>query len=233
MPCHFVSIQGTYNQIELALFCDAACIDVVSKNDIKASSHLIPLLDALLQKYNLKLNDLSFIAIDKGPGAFTSLRVTIATVNGLAFASHVPLIGISGLDALAYQVSSLIPQGGNRPSMIVCLLNAYNNDVYYLLAPEKESPLIGCKKIDDLLAELAALFTNYRMWFAGNAVELHRDLIVNSFSGVEQALFPSNLTLCSAESIGTLAYKQWLIDHKTVSQITPLYLKTQVFAVKK
>ena len=67
MSHSFVSIQGTYNKIELALFSGATCIQVISKTDVKASSHLIPLLDSLLQKNNLTLKDLSFIAVDKGP----------------------------------------------------------------------------------------------------------------------------------------------------------------------
>lgn len=241
MSCLFVSIQGTYNKIELALFHDSICIETISKNDIKASSHLIPLLDALLQKHNLKLKDLAFIAVDKGPGAFTSLRVTIATVNGLAAAANVPLIGISGLDALARQVSTLIPPNNDRLSMIVCLLNAYNNDVYYLLAPEKGTPWIGCKKIDDLLVDLVAKSADYQLWFAGNGFDLHCDLILGSFPrGVPGGTTGPNInipapfiTLCSAESIGQIAYQQWSIDHKTVDQITPLYFKTQIFAVKK
>lgn len=230
MKCQFVSIQGTYNKIELALFRADVCCQVISKIDVKASSLLVPLLDSLLQENKITLQDLAFIAVDKGPGAFTSLRVTISTVNGIAFASGVPLIGVSGLDALAHQVSSLVLPDEKRLSLVVCLLNAYNNDVYFLLVSENEPSVMGCKKIDELLAELAGKFSDYNLWFAGNAAELHQELIKNFFSQEKHHF--SHLNLCSAESIGRLAYKQWLVDHKTENQITPLYVKTQVFAVK-
>ncbi len=232
MSCKFVSIQGTYNKIELALFDQTTCVEVMTKTDLKASSHLIPLLDSLLQKNNLNLSDLSFIAVDKGPGAFTSLRVTIATVNGLAFARSFPLIGISSLDALAYQASLSISDIDARPTMVACLLNAYNNDVYYLLSPRNETPWIGCKKIDDILDDLAAKSNDYQIWLAGNGVEVHRDLIANVL-GEKVKLIDPFISICSAVAIGHLAYEQWLTNHETVEQITPLYLKTQLFAVKK
>ncbi len=232
MSCKFVSIQGTYNKIELALFNESLCVDFVSQADVKASSHLIPLLDSLLQKNNLNFTDLSFMAVDKGPGAFTSLRVTIATVNGLAFAQQLPLIGISGLEALAHQVFSLIPEVKDKPDMVVCLLNAYNNDVYYLCAPRGESSLMGYKKIDDIVADLNTKADSYQIWLAGNGVEVHREFIQDNLAGRVKLIDPF-IGICSAINIGQLAYAQWLAGQGVVKQITPQYLKTQLFAIKK
>jgi tRNA threonylcarbamoyladenosine biosynthesis protein TsaB len=232
MSCAFVSIQGTYNKIELALFDAAIRADTLSKSDIKASSHLIPLLDSLLQKNKLSLCDLTFIAVDKGPGAFTSLRVTIATVNGLAFARRLPLIGVNSLEALVYHVAPSIPQLDERPRMLVGLLNAYNNDVYYLFAPQQSTPWTGCKKIDDVIADLAAKAAEYQIWLAGNGVTVHRDQVTREL-GDRVRLVEPFVEVCSASAIGQLAYQQWTAGQGMVEQVTPLYLKTQLFAVKK
>lgn len=232
MSCTFVSIQGTYNKIELALFNGATCIDTIFKTDVKASSHLIPLLDALLQKNNLTLADLTFLAVDKGPGAFTSLRVTVTTVNGLAFARKLPLIGISSLEALAYQVTPLVPHSDECPTMVVCLLNAYHNDVYYFFAPQQGTAWTGCKKVDDVIVDLVAKAGEYKIWLTGNGVEVHREQVA-AVLGDRVRIVDPFVAVCSALAIGQLAYASWISQQGIVDQVTPFYLKTQLFAVKK
>ena len=53
---------------------------------VRASAQLLPLIDQLLVQHECELSDLDFIALDQGPGAFTSLRVVLTTINGIAFA---------------------------------------------------------------------------------------------------------------------------------------------------
>jgi len=74
------------------------------------------LLDALAAA-GRSLDDVSLLAVAAGPGAFTGLRIGIATMQGLAFARGVPLVGVSALDALADAASgSNPPEAGSRAS---------------------------------------------------------------------------------------------------------------------
>ncbi len=231
--CTFVSVQGTYNKIELALFNSDKCIDIFLRFDVKASSYLIPLLDELLQKNNLKIIDLSFVAVDRGPGAFTSLRVTLATVNGLAFARQIKMIGISSLDALNYQIEASFPKSQRQCATLICLLNAYNNDVYYSISQQDSRiSLVGCKNIDLLLEDLPTKAAeNKTFLIAGNGAEAHRDRIIKKLANRIQFIDPF-IGVCSAESVGVLAYEKWLAGQNIVEQVQPNYLKTQLFAVK-
>jgi tRNA threonylcarbamoyladenosine biosynthesis protein TsaB len=62
------------------------------------------LVDALAE-CGATLDDVSVLAVCLGPGAFTGLRVGIATMQGLAFARNLPVVGVSALDAMASAVS--------------------------------------------------------------------------------------------------------------------------------
>ena len=106
-PTRFISIQGSYKQLELSLFDNNTCLQTIKDKNLKASSLLIPYLEKILAKNRLNFFDIKFICTDQGPGAFTSLRVTVSTINGLAFANQIPAVGIDGLDALSLETITL------------------------------------------------------------------------------------------------------------------------------
>jgi|GEM_PF-453319 len=240
----FVALQGSYGNLELVLIdVSFKSIDFISCNDQKASSHLISHLSHLLSRNNLKLNDILFIAVDCGPGAFTSLRVIISTVNGLSFASKIPLIGVSGLQALCEQsLFALNAQKKLNVSHVACLLNAYNNDVYTLVRKvyfsEQEDAyrfidegVEVCQKIDIVLENLMNMKESQNIFFNGNAVVLHEKLILDVLK--ERALINSPVDMsCSASHVGSIAFECWKNKKNIVTKIIPNYLKTQNFAIK-
>ncbi|MBN2258524.1 MAG: tRNA (adenosine(37)-N6)-threonylcarbamoyltransferase complex dimerization subunit type 1 TsaB [Anaerolineaceae bacterium] len=61
-------------------------------------------VDGLLRQSGIKPTDLSALAVAKGPGSFTSLRIGLAFVKGLALAQSMPVIGIPSLDIVAAAV---------------------------------------------------------------------------------------------------------------------------------
>ena len=66
------------------------------------SEVLLSHIDKLLKDLNLKLGDLDGFSVSVGPGSFTGLRIGLATIKGLSFASGKPVVGIPTLDALAF-----------------------------------------------------------------------------------------------------------------------------------
>ncbi len=84
---------------------------------------LIPLIDELLKKSKVKLKDINFLAISKGPGSFTGLRIGAATIKGLALATKKRIVGVPSLDILAYNAK------GSR-KLIIPLVDAKRGNVY-------------------------------------------------------------------------------------------------------
>jgi tRNA threonylcarbamoyladenosine biosynthesis protein TsaB len=67
------------------------------------TAHLLPQLDLLLRHAGVGRADLRAVAVALGPGSWSGLRVGLSVAKGLALAGGLSLIGISTLDALAYQ----------------------------------------------------------------------------------------------------------------------------------
>ena len=225
----FVAIQGTYNSLGIAIFNSDTCIAETSSCDQRASSHLIPHLETFLSSYSLALPDLLFIAVDQGPGAFTSLRVTIATINGIAYGMRKPLVGVDSLDALAWQSQGTVHSQPDRDRMLI-MLNAYGNDVYYRYAHDGVITR-GCKPVERLLAEIASHPSKAPLALAGNGVPMHLSAISHAFDG-RQPYYTLPDQLPTAVSIGACAWQAWSSGLRGHDKLVPLYMKSQEFAMK-
>jgi tRNA threonylcarbamoyladenosine biosynthesis protein TsaB len=84
---------------------------------------LMPLVERALELSGISLAEVDLLAVGLGPGSFTGLRVGIATAQGLALASDLPVVGVGSLEALAFGLGS-----GAAPR--VPLLDAHKGEVY-------------------------------------------------------------------------------------------------------
>lgn len=105
-------------------------------NKLTHSQTLLPMIDAAFRISGLEISDLSLIAVSHGPGSFTGLRIGISTVKGLCFAHNLPCVGISTLEALAY---NLIDCEG---ALICPCMDARRNEFYNALFEVKQRSLI-------------------------------------------------------------------------------------------
>ena len=90
-----------------ALDACAKTISVVATKEIDAhrasNTRLLPEIDALMQAYDIKREQLACVACGRGPGSFTGVRICMSSAKGIASALHIGLIGISTLDAIAWE----------------------------------------------------------------------------------------------------------------------------------
>lgn len=84
---------------------------------------LLPAVDALLARCAVRLDAVEAFAVSIGPGSFTSLRIGLATVKGLAFGSGRPAVAVPTLRALARTAAP-------GPGPVVALLDARRGELY-------------------------------------------------------------------------------------------------------
>ncbi len=97
--------------------------EVIVNHQKKHSEKLLPAIDDLLKDAGLKIQDMDAFGIVSGPGSFTGLRIGMATVKGFAQALHKPMVCVSTLESLAYNVAY-------ARGLICPILDAQRNEVY-------------------------------------------------------------------------------------------------------
>lgn len=83
------------------------CAEVRLRSVQTHSKELLHSVDFILDRVGWKLADLNLVAVGSGPGSFTGIRIGVATGLGIAHSLDIPFVEISGLDAIANQVSHL------------------------------------------------------------------------------------------------------------------------------
>ncbi|MCX8036946.1 MAG: tRNA (adenosine(37)-N6)-threonylcarbamoyltransferase complex dimerization subunit type 1 TsaB [Candidatus Sumerlaeia bacterium] len=151
--------------IETATFCGGVALLgndrlIASRTLYSSKTHSGRLLAAirdLLSEAECSLHDLTGLAVSIGPGSFTGVRIGVAAAKGLAVALHIPIVGISTLEALAVRA-------GRDGRLLCTVLDARRNEVfaaaYFWPQPaDRPKPVLagGVMPLSSFMDQLAAL----------------------------------------------------------------------------
>ena len=155
----------------VAIVDDGSLLAELTRGNSKTHSrHLIDLINTVCAIADLKAGDVDGFAVTIGPGSFTGLRIGISTIKGLAFCLGKPVVGVSSLDALAWQCA--------QSAYLICpLLDARKKEVYACRYRFNNNELI--KDGAENVASPAEAVRGIRepSIFVGNAVQLYRENI--------------------------------------------------------
>ena len=140
-----------------------------------SNTQLLPRIDAALADADVRRDQIACVAVGRGPGSFTGVRIAMATAKGVASALGVPLIGVSSLDAVAWGAW----QAGVRGNLAV-VADAMRKEVYpvrYALVEAGIERLEADRvvKAETAAAELEALELP-SLQVAGDALRKYADL---------------------------------------------------------
>lgn len=175
----------------------------------------------VLDKADKTFSDISAIAVSKGPGSYTGLRIGVSAAKGLCFALDAPLISISTLHSLAHQVNQ-------AKGVIVPMLDARRMEVYSAIfdAEFKEIREIEAQVLDE--NSFDAYLNQSLVYFIGDGVVKTEALIAHP-----NARFIYN-NLPSANEMAKLSFDKFKNEQfEDVAYFEPYYLKDFVVTTKK
>ena len=204
--------------------CSIAVTDgkdiVVSQKLFLVRSHsnlLTVIIENALRQCGLQPSDLAAIAVSKGPGSYTGLRIGVSTAKGLCYATDKPLISVPTLRAMAYEVNAQNTEG----YFLTPMLDARRMEVYTSTFDSDLNTIIetNAKILDeDSFSETLA---SKRVLFFGDGSDKFRPLVETS----DNARFISGVSP-SAWAVGQLAFDKFLKqDFEDVAYFEPFYLK--------
>lgn len=108
-----LAVDTSTAQVGLALYDGAQVLgEFAWRSGQRHTVELAPAISELLTRCGISMDDIRVVGVALGPGSFTSLRVGLSLVKGLALSRHIPLVGIPTLDILAAaQAASKLPLG--------------------------------------------------------------------------------------------------------------------------
>ena len=131
---------------------------------MKHAENLLPVIDRLLKKERLKLQDIDAFLIGRGPGSFTGLRIGFATLKGFLAIRPKPCYGALSLDLIAAGISP------RQHSNLTICLDARRGKLYTRSYRYFKGRWVPCGPSRVVLSGDMAAMLPQRSWVAGDGI---------------------------------------------------------------
>ncbi len=183
-----------------------------------SSSLLTTLMKNAVEHAGLTLSLLDAVAVAKGPGSYTGLRVSVSTAKGLCYALDKPLIGVETLTAMAAQLTPFYPE-----NFLFCpMIDARRMEVFAAVLNTNLEKVLPTQAVILEADSFAEVLQNQPVVFFGDGAAKSRSLLGKH----PNAYFPDQLIEPSARNVGTLATKAYAQGRfEDLPSFEPYYLK--------
>lgn len=184
------------------------------------SQTLMNMVDGALKNVRLTIDGIDAFAVSAGPGSFTGLRIALSLIKGLAEPFNKPCVGVSTLEAMAYNHKSF-------DGIVCCLMDARCNQVYNAIFSVKSGEIIRLVPdravlCEEVISDLKGFAKTEKVLLCGDGADLLFEKLVDK-ENIKIACEP--LKYQNAAGVGFLAEKDF--EDKAVSpyKLTPVYLR--------
>jgi tRNA threonylcarbamoyladenosine biosynthesis protein TsaB len=128
-----ICIETATNLCSVALCSSAGVISLKECTDLKShASMLTVFIDEVLKEYRINARDLEAVAVGKGPGSFTGLRIGVSVAKGIAFAASIPLVAVGTTFSMFWGMAEKGEEiTGDRENTLFCpMIDARRMEVY-------------------------------------------------------------------------------------------------------
>ena len=210
-----LALESSALAASAALWAEGKCVGLYLQNcGLTHSETLLPMAENLMKGCGVPLSELDLIAVARGPGSFTGVRIGVATAKGLSWGLDKPCCGVSTLEAMAWQGAHL---GGK---LLCCCMDARRGQVYNALFRAEGGSLRRLREdravsLDELLRDLpeAPVLLGDGAALTAKAMEE---------AGLEHTLAPEPIRIQSAWGVALAASK---VPEEAWGEPEPVYLR--------
>jgi len=211
---YILNIETSTTNCSVALAKDGETVCIKEDNSLKYShaERLHVYIDEVLKIANIQTSELAAVAVSKGPGSYTGLRIGVSAAKGLCFALDIPLISVPTLEALAYKTQI-------KKGCIVAMLDARRMEVYASTFDSDYSCIepTDAKILDE--NSYGNILQNQSVHFVGTGVDKTKTIIQHP-----NAYFDSQLP--SAKQMCRLSFNKFQAEEfEDLAYFEPFYLK--------
>ena len=189
----------------------SSLLTILMKTAVEQTGHTLPQLDA--------------VAVAKGPGSYTGLRVSVSTAKGLCYALDKPLIGVETLAAMTAQLTAFYPE-----NYLFCpMIDARRMEVFAAVFDANLKKVLPTQAVILEEHSFAELLKKHPIVFFGDGAAKSRPLLEKHLN----AFFPNQRIEPSARTVGALANEaDKLGQFEDLATFEPYYLKDFVGTTK-
>jgi len=219
-----LAIETTTKNCSVALFNKGILLQLKEEytDSYSHAENLTLFINELLTKENISINKLDAIAVSKGPGSYTGLRIGTSTAKGLCYSLGIPLIAISTLKAMALGVSEY------QKSDFYCpMIDARRMEVFAAIFDDENN------QVRDIMADVVdtKIYKEYldkEVLFFGDGAMKCQEMINHKNATYLEGILPS------AKDMGILLNQKFETKNfEDVAYFEPFYLKDFVAGKKK
>jgi tRNA threonylcarbamoyladenosine biosynthesis protein TsaB len=209
---YILNIDTSTKNCSVSLSKDNICLIVneIAEENYCHAEKLHSFISNVLKKRSITFNDLSAIAISKGPGSYTGLRIGVSAAKGLCFALDIPLIALDTLTVLAHQINT-------NDAFIVPVLDARRLEIYCTVLNYKFETISPIEA--HILSENSFLEHTNPLIFIGDCISKCQEIITYSNAQFINS-YPSAKEMCN------LSFQKFKNNEfENCAYFEPFYLK--------
>jgi len=218
-----ICLETATNLCSVALCDSNGVISLRESNESKShASVLTVFIEEILKENGIKAHDLKAVAVSKGPGSYTGLRIGVSVAKGIAYGASIPLIGIETTLSMFWGVSASRISGEDMDkNLLFCpMLDARRMEVYYAI--------YDCygNKIKDISAEIInensfiKIPESKRILFFGDGAQKCKEVI-----NLKNALYADDYRISATSMHKPVIQAFNNHNFEDVAYFEPLYLK--------
>lgn len=219
---NILALDSALSSCSAAVMKDGILLSEIFEDRLRGQAErLLPMCVAVCHEAGVTFDDLDAIAVTRGPGTFTGVRIGLSAAKGLALALNIPLVGVTTLEAVAKE--AVLQMGTSQAGRMIVVHDARRSEVYAQIFDHKAGHVFPVTTpLAMAYDKVANLCRPPVQTMVGTGVDIMMShLPPEMMKGID---FPGLESRPQARVVAQIAHEKFS-DGKESEAVTPLYLR--------